>query len=221
MLCSSACSACPGSERTAAGPYPYTDCLTLPVNTGKIAQPPGLGLRLEGRTLRLYGVTGPLQLAAFAGPAPGRLTAEVELLAAQKVDVALMLGGAGDALATVRETFAALSSLPFPTLVLPGGRDRLPWLAQARAELPEGRRERIVLLVGVRELLLGRDGFVIVPGVQGGRYGLDQEVCGYAADQLEDLAGEYEPPVAGGSRWLLSWEAPVGGSSLNYSRAGL
>ena len=152
-----------------------------------------------------------LEVVAFAGPAPGRFGAAFSRLAAEPApDVALLVGGVGDDRADIADTLAQLAGLPFPTFILPGGRDPLETLTAAHADLSPAQQRRIWLLAGYHRLQLGQHEFVVLSGAENGRYGLGDDTCGFDSDDLQTLGETLEASQAAPQRWLLSWVAPAG-----------
>lgn len=177
-----------------------------------------------GRQLSVQSAAGVLDIVAFAGPAPGRLGKAVAALKQGPApDLALLIGGVGDELAAATDTLTLLSALPFPTLVLPGGRDPLEALKDAWDGLSAAQRTRIWLLAGHHLLQLGEHQFVLVAGAEDGRYALQEDVCGFDANSLQHLMGSLAAPAPSGGRWLLSWTAPAGKETPAVARtpAGL
>lgn len=218
VICCSGCSACPSGERVAQGPYPYTRCRSLSAPPDGVTQVKDVQLVVEGRVLQLHGPRAVWNIAAFAGPAPGRWTGELGALQSHSVDLVLVMGGLGDDPQTVGQSIGSLSRLPFPSLVLPGGRDRLPWLVASHDALPQPQRSRVQLLTGIQRVRMGDHEFIVVPGVEGGRYGLDRDVCGFAPDELAAFARALASPSDGVTRWLWSWSAPGEGGALAVAR---
>lgn len=221
MVCCGACSACPGNERLLEGEVPYTRCLSMPAPAATRYRVGALTVDVRARMVRVSGRRGAWTLAAFSGPAPGRLRDAAARLRDSPPDVAIVLGGVGDDVAAARETLTTLSALPFPTFVVPGGRDNYGRLRALHRELTPKARQRLVLLGGVQTLQLGEHEFIVLPGAESGRYGVDRNTCGFSEVELTRLAEDLPPAVPGIARWLLSWTAPGGGGPVAVARTHL
>ncbi|MDB4975655.1 MAG: hypothetical protein JWN48_3996 [Myxococcaceae bacterium] len=155
-----------------------------------------------------------LRIAAFTGPVGAALErSDLELLTRARPGLVLYLGGLGDSEKIARQNLTSLGALHVPTLFVAGGADRLAVVEAAFAALGEGERDTLFHASGLRELRVGSDRFVIVPGAPLGRYALDAESCGLTTDDLEQLQDEAQQSGAslGKTRtWLLSWQAPAG-----------
>ena len=102
----------------------------------------------------------------------------------QKPGLVLLLGGLGDDVGAASANLAALSALRVPTVFIAGGADRAAGdrggLRLARC----GCGELLLHGSGLRELRIGKERFAVVSGSPLGRYALDDEACGFAADRL-------------------------------------
>lgn len=165
-----------------------------------------LSLRVEERTLTID-APGPLAIAAFSGPL-ARLAGE-QRAALAGVELAVMLGGLGESEEVALHNLRSLAAVGPPVLFIAGGNDRLAVVEAALAALDEATRARIVHATALRELRIGADRFVIVPGAALGRYAMDEKACGFTLGDLEEI----EQAARGGTAtrtWLLSWHAPAG-----------
>lgn len=218
------CEGCFGdSSLEVGGDSPYVRCLAAPAPDDAAFRVGSVSVRRTGRELVLAGLEYPVRIAAFAGPgfgpAPGK--AELDALRAQKPQLLLLLGDAGDNPDTARDTLAALAQLPVPTLVLAGGRDTPGRIESAMRDLRDAA-SRIIDITRLRAIRVAGDTFIPVAGAHAGRYALDASACGYADADLDELAGELELGRAS-RRWLLAWEAPAthAAHGVSVAAAGL
>lgn len=163
----------------------------------------------EERTLRIDGPR-PLVVAAFTGPVDGAFaSADMALLASVKADLALYLGGLGASANIAGENLAKLAALGLPTVFIAGGADRLEVVEEAFGALDERARDLLWHASGVRDLRLGDDRFVIVPGAPLGRYAVDDGACGFTLGDLADIQ-KAATGATSARTWLLGWYAPAG-----------
>lgn len=169
-----------------------------------------LELEVRERVLSVRGADG-LRVAAFTGPVGGTFSrADLEQLAAAKPALLLFLGGLGDDVAAASANLASLSALRVPTLFVAGGSDRVSVMDEAFAGLPADAAEILVQGSGLRELRLGSERFAVVAGSPLGRYAVDEQACGFTADDLTDVREAIEEGGARSRVSLLAWGAPSG-----------
>lgn len=219
LLLSMSCSSCPGDGLNVEGNYGYRRCAFAdepPQGSRSVGE---LRMVTKGRTLTVEGVGDYVRLAAFSGPAPGRMDpVAAPELRARNIDLALLLGGVGDDDTVASETLDVLGSLPFPTLIVPGGRDSELRLSALHARLPKEAQSKLVLLGSYRRVRLRGHEFVVVAGAEGGRYGIDNTACGFDLSDLQTLARELGPATPKAPRSLWSWTAPGRGGPLGVGR---
>lgn len=204
------------------GEYGFTRCVSLDEPAPSEIKVGDLTLRTEGRTLTIHGLAEAVDLAAFSGPAPAPVvTPQLGPLASRSPHLALILGGFGDTQAQAKATLTALGELPFPVLMLPGGRDGRDRLVKAMAALGDPAPANLVLLDRYRSVRFAGHEFVLLPGAERGRYGLDASVCGFDADSLSQRASDLGDPEDGVVRSLWSWTAPARGGVYAVSRTHL
>jgi hypothetical protein len=169
-----------------------------------------LTVELKDRSLAISAAL-PLRVAAFAGPVGVALDSDdLALIRAAKPELVFYLGGLGDDVGVAQKNLTSLAALRVPTLFVAGGEDRWPVVEAAFAALSDGEREVVFSASGLREVLIGRDRFVVAAGAAFGRYARDEQSCGFAAADLADMqaaAAKGEPAMR---TWLLSWHAPAG-----------
>jgi hypothetical protein len=197
----------------------FTRCAQVDPPAARAGRVGPLQLRVEARVLTIEAAL-PLRIAAFAGPVGALLERrDLELLRRARPGLVLYLGGLGDSPAIAHKNLTNLAALHVPTLFVAGGEDRWPVVESAFAALSDAEREYVLSASGLREVRIGMDRLVVVAGSAFGRYALDEQGCGFGADDLEDIqaaASEYE----GSARtWLLSWQAPAG-HGVSEGRAG-
>lgn len=201
------------------GAHPHVRCL--------VAEPPAprdwklgeLRLQQKGRELVIDGLPDPFLVAAFAGPGPGDLPPAnvIAAMGEQKVQLAVMLGGVGDCPEVAAATVAALSAAPFPTLVLPGGRDE-PGVLQAAVDARDGAADRVLPIAPLRAVRVGSTTLVPVAGAPDGAYARTAGACGFSLADLQAASGELGHPGPNERRFLLAWHAPGRGGPHAVAR---
>ena len=169
----------------------------------------GLTLTAEERRLRVE-AKRPLTIAAFTGPVEELFSAsDLAQLEQSRAGLALYLGGLGSTLELARGNLTKLAALGIPTLFVAGGSDRWSVVEEAFGSLEGRARDLLWNVSGIRELRLGEDRFVVVPGAPFGRYAADDHACGFALSDLEDIQNSASASTAPRT-WLLAWHAPAG-----------
>lgn len=218
LLCVS-CSSCPGGGLDVEGRYGYRRCAFDDEPKERTWSVGKLRLSSKGRTLRVEGIKSFARLAAFSGPAPGRLGPLADkALRARKLDLALILGGVGDDDTVASETLEVMGSLPHATFVVPGGRDSFERLTALHALLPQEAQDKVVLLSAYRSVqVLGHE-FVVIAGAEEGRYAVDNTVCGFSLTDLQAMARDLGPQKPDKLRSLWAWTAPGRGGAYGVGR---
>jgi hypothetical protein len=170
------------------------------VSVGKLA------LRVEERVLTID-APGPLTISAFSGPVARFAGEEREALAG--AELAIMLGGLGESEEVALHNVRSLAAVGTPLLFIAGGNDRLAVVEAAFAALDDAARDRLWNATALRELRIGADRFVIVPGAALGRYAVDDQACGFTLGDLEEIQETARGRTAPRT-WLLSWHAAAG-----------
>jgi hypothetical protein len=201
------------------GEHPYTRCLAGDPPREDERKVGALTLHIQKRELRVDGLPSEPVLAAFSGPAFGPPPAEgaIAALRAAKPHLVLLLGDVGDDPKIAAATLAMLAKLQVPVLVLAGGRDTSPRIADAINQLPAEDSARIIDVTGLRRIEIGGDTLVPVAGALDGHYALSPEACGYADSDLDDFASA--PTESARSRhWLIAWAAPASPGRFGVAR---
>jgi hypothetical protein len=107
--------------------------------------------------------------------------------------------------------------LPFPTLIVAGGRDKPDEIERSLRAVEKGG-ERRVDVSGLQRVRVGNDVFVPVAGAPGGRYSRADDACGFGLEHLKQLTEDLGAKAAKSRRWLLAWHAPGGGGPLGVAR---
>jgi hypothetical protein len=216
-LCLAACGSCgacedgPPSSLRVEGEHPYTRCLAASPPSGATWTAGGAELALEDAVLTVSGLTEPVRFAVFAGPAP----AEIDAAALAEVtggaaELAIVLGGFGDADEDARATFTALAALSIPVLLVPGGRDDAAVYAPALDALDGEARARLVDAAPLERVVIGAHELVPLAGAPMGRHARTPTACGFGAEDLDARAEALGARGEGIHRWLVAWAAPHG-----------
>ena len=213
------CPACADSALEVEGKTPFVRCLAADPPDARSWQVAGLRLEISDRDLQIHGTTAPMRLAAFAGPGMGSAPdpRAIAALSESSAQLGLLLGGLGDQPQTAQQTLAALSKLPFPTLVLAGARDTLKGL---RSALGAADSERLVDITALRSIRIAEHELIPVAGSQNGRGTLSDEGCGFGVADLKRMVAGLGPAQQV-QRYLLAWETPGRGGSLSAGRTHL
>jgi len=174
-------------------------------------------LRVREGELSIDGLSLPIAVGAFSGPAPGPgLTQEaLSVLRGASPALVVVLGGLGDTEAAALATVRALATLPVPVLLVQGGRDRPAHVAAALEAL---EADNVIDISALQRVRVGKDVLVPLAGAAHGRYAVDDEACGHALDDVKALAKALGPRPDGERRFLLSWEAPGQGGPYAVAR---
>jgi hypothetical protein len=178
----------------------------------------GLELSVHDRTLQVTSASS-LRIAAFRGPVGAAFENEdLAILRDARPELVLYLGGLGDSESVALANLESMAALERPVLFIAGGSDNAMLVEAAFAALPVQARSRVLHASGLRELRIGRDRFLIVPGAAFGRYAVDEQACGFGTGDLSDVqaAAQASPSER---TWLLSWQAPAG-QGVSESGAG-
>jgi hypothetical protein len=210
-------------ELVVDGPFPFVRCLA--------ADPPSEGERtvgsqrwfIEGRDLSIEGVEAPLELAIFAGPAPGATNGPAlaaALRRAEGADVVVVLGGIGDREEEARQTLGALAAIGPGVVVLAGGRDEATvWQAAFESSRQSGH-DHVVDASGLAGLTVAGERFALVSGAALGRYARNADACGYAARDLDAVfEAALDEGLAAERPWVLGWNAPEGAVAAGFEGA--
>lgn len=189
--------------------FEFTRCAERDPPKARRIKVPDMELEVEGRVVTLR-TSSDLRIAAFTGPVGSVFSrSELAALGATKARLLLYLGGLGDTVEAASANLSALSALRIPTLFIPGGADRLDNVDEAFAQLDDASAELMLHASGLRELRIGKDRFLILPGAALGRYAVDAQSCGFAASDVDVLQETFESGPKGRA-WLLAWNAPQG-----------
>lgn len=186
----------------------FTRCAQVSAPTERSFRAGALTLTVRDRSLQIDGPRE-LRIAAFTGPVGDALEPR-DLLRLSRLapSLAFYLGGLGDSEEIARRNLASLVGLRIPTLFIAGGADRRSVIEAAFASLPDEARDYALDASGLREVRVGTDRFVIVPGAPLGRYAVDAEGCGFLQEDLDALRDDVRDPRGALRTWLLSWHAP-------------
>jgi hypothetical protein len=203
------------------GPTPYSRCLAGDPPKSEKRKVANATLTTKERALVIEGLTYPIRIAAFSGPAFVRSSIDLALkdIQRKKPDLAFVLGGIGDDELTAIHTLTSLSRFSFPSLVLAGGRDSWPNLRKAFSSLDKAAQDKVVNLTPMRSIRVGRDIFIPVAGAADGRYALDEKSCGFEKRDLDQIADELGSSESE-RRWLLSWEIPAVANRYSVGHTG-
>lgn len=213
------CTCLGGGSLSVGGATPYLRCIAADPAPPDGLAPGALAARAQDRRLVVEGLARPVRIAVFSGPAlgPAPSAEQIGAIAAAKAQLALLLGGVGDDPSTVAATLHALGGLPFPTLVVAGGRDDPARIAHALGALPSERR-RVLDVSAYQAVQIGQDVLIPVAGSFDGRYASGPSACGHGLADLKQLASSLGKPEPGARRWLAAWEAPGRGGPLAVAR---
>lgn len=216
------CSGCDGcsaaGRHRVEGEHPYVRCTGVEPPDDAEWSVGELSLQRRGRHLTVSGVEGTLRMAALVGPGlddapPSALTERID---AAGTALTWVLGELGDDVTSATATLGALAAHEGLTFVLASGRDDMNVLEEVWGALDDEDRAHVVDLRSVDSVQVGEEVFAIVQGAPEGRYARDQNACGFAADELDDLFDD----LPDARRWLVSWAAPAGGVAAGEAGDG-
>jgi hypothetical protein len=180
---------CCGDDTDAAalrvgGDHPYVRCGALDPEI-----PDGNNITLEDGARAVMRDT-PERVVVFAGP--GESALDLGPVRAMRPELVIVVGDLG-------RHAAELARLRVPVLFVAGGADRHP--VPARGIIDASR---------LRSLTFGSHELVFLASAPDGRYAIDDDGCGFGADDLTRFERELGPPREGISRHLVSWAGPSG-----------
>jgi len=193
---------CCGSGLAEGGPTPYVHCMQMePPAPRDLTRGPSR-LRIEGNRLDIEADAPRIALARGPAGCGEPLLPALDRIEESAPSVLVLVGdlGGGEGPDSRQALLDALAQLEIPVLLLPGGRDDGEALRAATGD--EGA---VVDLMGVREVRIGPLSLVPLPGAPEGRYGADDDACGFDEDDVDGLALD----AAEGPRLLLSWSGPT------------
>jgi hypothetical protein len=182
-----------------SGPHPYVRCaLVTPRELDRTLG--STRVVVAGRDATITGNAWPLRVALTRGPAPfsSEGQAEAAALRAAEPHVIVVQGGldSGEGDPFLRE----VGALGVPTLVLSGGRDHV------RTSMLGA--DSLILVDGLDRIRIGALTLVPLPGVFEGRYALDEDSCGFDAEDLSRRSAGLGERAPGEARILVSFQAP-------------
>ncbi len=202
-----------GAGPRVSGEAGYVRCLAADAPAPRNLRVGATRLAIEDRRLRVEGLPRAAKVAVFRGPIDASA-----VRALPRPHLAVVLGDIASSRADADASLASLAALETPVLLIAGGADRSDALRDALAALEGPAKDRLVDATALRSIRIGSVEIVPLAGAPDGRYAISSEACGFAADDLDDVADALGAPEHGVKRYLFSWAAAEGEGAASPSR---